>query len=218
MLELSAKRLSAARSLDEVLSQLKQRLPDHRNRLLAFGLATSVALADRKATRAELGLLKSFQAALQVTETEVSRLFEAVEAGQPLGEALGEPLEQLYAETMVLVSAADGQVTHAELDSMLENLAGDPLFKDVSLEQAQKYLRDAVLNLSHEGMPQRLTALAHGLSSHAQRVRAFKLAHAVAWASGEAPSKAELGVLDLLQATFGLSDAEVSRLALRKPT
>lgn len=215
MLELSARRLTQARTLDEVLTHLQQRLPDHRNRLLAFGLATSVTLADRRATRAELGLLKSFQAALNVTEEEVSRLFETVEAGRSLGDALGEPLEQLYAETMVLVSAADGEVTHAELDSMLENLAGDPLFKDVSLEQAQKYLRDAVLNLTAEGMPARLTALAHGLASHPQRVRAFRLALAVANASGEGPSKAELGVLDLLQATFGLADAEVARLTPR---
>jgi tellurite resistance protein len=67
MIEASAKRLSQARTLDDVLHGLKERLPDHRNRLLAFGLATAVALADRKATRDELGLLKSFQAAFGLT-------------------------------------------------------------------------------------------------------------------------------------------------------
>lgn len=215
MLENAAQRLSAAKSLDDVLAHLKQRLPDHRNRLLAFGLATSVVLADRRATRAELGLLKSFQAALAVSEDEVSLVFETIQAGRSLAEALGEPVEQLYAETMVLVSAADGEVTHGELESMLENLAGDPLFKDVSLEHAQKYLRDAVLNLSHHGMPSRLTTLAHGLSTHAQRSSAFKLALRVAWGNGEEPSKDELRVLELLQATFGLSDDDAKRLAVR---
>lgn len=213
LIEASAKRLSQARTLEDILHSLKGKLPGHRNRLLAFGLATSVALADRRATRQELGLLKSFQDSLGLTEDEVSRVFATVEAGGDLGEALGEPLEQLYAETMVLVSAADGKVHPQELSAMMENLAGDPVFKDVSLEAAHTYLRDAVTNLATEGMPQRLTVLAHGLSTHAQRTKAFHLAVRVAYASGK-PAPAELRVLELLQATFGLADDEVARITV----
>ena len=213
MVETSAKRLSHARTLEEIIHGLKERLPDHRNRLLAFGLATAVALADRRATREELGLLKTFQSALGLTEEEVSKVFENVESGDSLAEALGEPLEQLYAETMVLVSAADGQVKWDELSAMLENLAGDPVFKEASLESAQQYLRDAVTNLGAEGLPQRLTVLAHGLSTHPQRSKAFRLAVRIAYASGK-PSPAELRVLDLLQATFGLADDEVARITV----
>ncbi len=211
MVEASARRLANARSLKDILHGLKLRLPNHRNRLLAFGLATAVALADRKATREELGLLKSFQQALGVTEEEVTRVFDNVQSGASLAELLGEPREQLFAETMVLVSAADGQVKQEELNTMLENLAGDPVFKEVTSDAAQQYLRDAVVNLSAEGLPQRLTALAHGLSTHGQRSKAFKLAVRVAYASGK-PSPAELRVLDLLQATFGLADDEVARI------
>jgi tellurite resistance protein len=213
LVEASARRLSHARTLDDVLRALKDKLPGHRNRLLAFGLATSVALADRRASREELGLLKSFQAAFGITEDEVSKVFAAVEANADLSEVLGEPLEQLYAETMVLVSAADGEVRQQELAAMLENLAGDPVFKDVSLEAAGSYLREAVTNLTTEGMPQRLTVLANGLSTHAQRSKAFRLAVRVAYASGK-PSQAELRVLDLLQATFGLADDEVARITV----
>lgn len=213
MVESSARRLANARSLEDILRGLKLRLPNHRNRLLAFGLASAVALADRKATREELGLLKSFQKALGLTEAEVTRVFSSVEAGASLSEALGEPLEQLYAETMVLVSAADGEVKQEELASMLENLAGDPVFKEVSLDAAQTYLRDAVVNLSTDGLPQRLTTLAHGLATHGQRSKAFKLAVKVAYSSGK-PSQSELRVLDLLQATFGLGDAEVAAITV----
>jgi tellurite resistance protein len=213
MVEASAKRLSQGRSLEELIHGIKERLPNHRNRLLAFGLATAVALADRKATREELGLLKTFQAALGLTEDEVSSVFVNVESGDSLSEVLGEPLEQLYAETMVLVSAADGKVHADELNAMLENLAGDPVFKEASLESAQKYLRDAVTNLTSEGLPQRLTVLAHGLSTHSQRTRAFRLAVRIAYASGK-PSPSELRVLDLLQATFGLADDEVARITV----
>lgn len=213
MVEASAKRLAHGRSLEELLHGIKERLPDHRNRLLAFGLATAVALADRKASREELGLLKTFQASLGLTEEEVSSVFVNVEAGDSLAEVLGEPLEQLYAETMVLVSAADGQVSAAELSSMLENLAGDPVFKEASLEAAQGYLREAVNNLTTDGLPQRLTVLAHGLSTHGQRTKAFRLAVRVAYATGK-PSPSELRVLDLLQATFGLADDEVARITV----
>ncbi|HEY1088188.1 MAG TPA: tellurite resistance TerB family protein [Archangium sp.] len=213
LVEASARRLSHARTLDDVLRALKDKLPGHRNRLLAFGLATSVALADRRASREELGLLKTFQAAFGITEDEVSKVFAAVESNADLAEVLGEPLEQLYAETMVLVSAADGEVRQQELAAMMENLAGDPVFKDVSLEAAGGYLRDAVTNLTTEGMPQRLTVLANGLSTHAQRVKAFRLAVRVAYASGK-PTQSELRVLDLLQATFGLADDEVARITV----
>lgn len=213
MVEASAKRLANGRTLEELLHGINQRLPNHRNRLLAFGLATAVALADRKATREELGLLKTFQASLGLTEEEVSSVFVNVEAGESLSEVLGEPLEQLYAETMVLVSAADGQVRQQELSAMLENLAGDPVFKEASLEAAQGYLREAVSNLTTEGLPSRLTALAHGLATHGQRTKAFRLAVRVAYATGK-PSPSELRVLDLLQATFGLGDDEVARITV----
>ena len=213
MVEASARRLSHGRSLADLLHGIEERLPNHRNRLLAFGLATAVALADRKATREELGLLKTFQAALGLTEEEVSKVFVNVEAGESLAEVLGEPLEQLYAETMVLVSAADGEVRQDELSAMMENLAGDPVFQEASLESANQYLREAVTNLSTEGLPQRLTVLAHGLSTHAQRTKAFRLAVRIAYASGK-PSPAELRILDLLQATFGLADDEVARITV----
>ncbi|MFZ5445913.1 MAG: tellurite resistance TerB family protein [Myxococcota bacterium] len=213
MIEASAKRLTQAPSLDAVLHSIKERLPNHRNRLLAFGLATTIALADRKASREELGLLKSIQASLAISDADVSKVFEVVEQGRSLAEALGEPLEELYAETMVLVSAADGKVKKEELASMLENMAGDPTFQEASLESAQAYLRDAVINLTTDGLPQRLTVLAHGLATHARRLKAFRLAVRVAYANGK-PSPAELRVLELLQATFGLADDEVARITV----
>jgi len=213
LVEGSARRLSHARGLDDILSSLRARLPDHRNRLLAFGLATSVALANRRATRAELGLLKTVQADLGISEEEVSRVFEAVESKASLAEALGEPLEQLYAETMVLVCAADGVVRESELKAMLENMAGDPVFKEVSLENAERYLAEAVQQLAAEGLPTRLASLAQGLASHAKRVKAFRLAVRVAYADGN-PSVPEQKMLELLQATFALPDDEVARITV----
>ncbi len=211
LVESSAKALSEARKLEDVLASLRERLPEHRNRLLAFGLATSVALADRLASREELGLLKTFQAALGISEAEVTQLFEVVQRGDSLTEVLGEPVENLYAETMVLVGAADGVVREAELLAMFENLAGDPVFQGLSRAAAEAALKASIANLIAEGIPARLSVLARGLTTKGQRKKAFQLALRIANAGGS-PRAPELKVLELLQSTFGLADDEVKQL------
>jgi tellurite resistance protein len=212
LVERSAKELSEAKRLEDILEKLKTRLPEHRNRLLAFGLAASIAFADRNAAREELGLLKTFQAALGISEEEVQRVVDVVQRGESLTEVLGEPPEQLLTETMVLVGAADGVVRETELRSMFENLAGDPIFKDVSRAAAEAALKTAIDAVAQDGIPRRLAALARGLTTKSQRRKAYQLAVRVAHASG-APGKAELRVLELLQSTFGLADEEVKRLS-----
>jgi uncharacterized tellurite resistance protein B-like protein len=179
--------------------------------MLAFGLAASVALADQRASRLELGMLKTFQAALGISEDEVAQIIDVVEQGGSLAEALGEPLERLYAEVMVLVSAADGKVKEAESRSLVESLASDPLFHDVSPERAQTFISEAVAALASEGLPERLAVLAHGLTTHAQRLKAYELAMKIAHSSGQA-SEAEQRILDVLQATFGIADDEIQRM------
>lgn len=212
LVESSAQRLAEAASLEEILKSLRERLPDHKNRMLAFGLAAAVALADHRATRAELGLLKTFQAALGISEDEVAQIIDVIEGGGSLAEALGEPLERLYAEVMVLVSAADGQLHEPELRALVESFASDPLFHAVSPERAQTFVSESVAALATEGLPRRLQVLAHGLTTHSQRLKAFRLATRIAHANGQQPSAAEQRILDLLQATFGLADDEVARL------
>lgn len=211
LVEGSVRKLASAKRLEDVLSSLRERLPEHRNRLLAFGLAASIAFADRKASREELGLLKTVQSALGISEDEVQRVIDVVQRGESLTDVLGEPAEQLYTETMVLVGAADGVVREAELMTMFENLAGDPVFRDIDRSMAEAALRAAISNLAAEGLPKRLAGLARGLTTRAQRKKAFQLAVRVANAEGQ-PGKAELKVLELLQSTFGLADDEVKKL------
>jgi tellurite resistance protein len=213
LVQKSAKKLASAENLETILGSLRTRLPTHQHRMLAFGLAAAVALADHRATRAELGLLKTFQAALGISEDEVAQMIDVLEAGGSLAQALGAPLERLYAEVMVLVSAADGKLEEEEARSMVESFASDPLFHDVSADRAQAFISEAVSTLASHGLSERLRALAQGISTHAQRLRAFRLAMKVAQSKGK-PSAAERRVLNLLQATFGLADDEVERLRL----
>jgi tellurite resistance protein len=211
LIEGSVAKLSTARTLDTILKSLRERLPDHKTRMLGFGLAAAVAFADQRATPSELGLLKTFQAALGISEDEVARIVEVVQSGGSLADALGEPLERLYAEVMVLVTAADGKVRPAEAMAVVENFAADPAFREVSPERAQAYISESVTALTAQGLPDRMTALAQGLTTHAQRKKAFRLAWRVASAGG-GPSPHEAKILELLQATFGLADDEVERI------
>src|SRR4051812_27798935 len=105
--------------------------------MLAFGLAAAVAFADQRPTRTEPGLLKTFQAALGISEDEVAHIIDTVERNGSLSEALGEPQERLFAEVMVLVSAADGQLGESESESVVEHFAADPVFENVTAERAQ---------------------------------------------------------------------------------
>jgi uncharacterized tellurite resistance protein B-like protein len=214
LVEGSVLRLSTAPKLADVLESLRHRLPDRPNRLLAFGLACAVALADQKATREEMGLLKTLQAALGVSEEEVARIFEVIEDGASLSEALGEPVERLYAEVMVLASVAEGTLESPEADAVVEALAGDPVFSHVNAPDARRMVRDSLEALSRQGLPGRLTVLAHGLTTHRQRLKAFSLAARVVGASGHLPAKRTAKLLELLQATFGLADDEVARAHL----
>jgi uncharacterized tellurite resistance protein B-like protein len=211
LVEHSAKRLEGVTDLDALLGSLRRRLPDHETRLLAFGLAAAVALADQRATRAELGLLKTVQAALGIAEDEVVRVIDAIERGRPLQEGLGEPVARLYAEVMVLVVAADGRLQQSEARAVAEALARDRLFAQLTGALAEQYVSEAVTALREQGLPERLQVLARGIRTHEQRLSAFGLAARVSRATGFV-SADEQRVLDLLQATFGLDDGEVRAL------
>jgi len=210
LVERSVKKLSEAGDLESVMRSLRERLPDHRVRMLAFGLAAAVAFGDQRVPREEVGLLKSLQAALGISEDEVAEIISTIEAGGSLAEALGDPLERLYAEVMVLVMASDGKAKEGEAQALVESLAGDPLFQGVSRGEAQRYVTEAFASLVVHGLPDRLQALARGLTTHGQRLKAFRLACKIAAASEG--GRGEERMLELLQATFGLADDEVERL------
>ena len=108
LVEESVKRLARRQGPRRASSRsLRSRLPDHRNRLLAFGLAAAVAFADQRATRTELGLLKTFQAALGISEDEVAQIVDVDRAGQVRSpRRSGSRWSGCYAEVMVLVTAA----------------------------------------------------------------------------------------------------------------
>ena len=80
----AAQRVAKAKDLGHILPTLAQRLPESDARKLAFGLACSVVMADRKTHPSELTVLKALQNAFDIRESEVVELFEAAENHAPL--------------------------------------------------------------------------------------------------------------------------------------
>ena len=80
----AAKQVAKAKDISQILESLAVRLPDGEGRRLAFGLAASVAMADRKTHPTELAVLKALQGVFQIPDDDVVRLFEAAESHSPL--------------------------------------------------------------------------------------------------------------------------------------
>ena len=143
-------------------------------------------------------------------------LFYVAEAlrGKPLGQRAQEYGFRvglaLVLSLMVLVSAADGKLSDKETRTMVETFAGDPVFENVTPERAMSFVSEAVTALSTEGLAQRLTVLAAGLATRAQRLKAFRLGARMASAAKD--SRPHAKILDLLQATFGIADDEVEKI------
>jgi len=100
----------------------------------------------------------------------------------------------------------------ARLFTQLDLLTLKPQYRQSVVRPLQQALLrgfDAALRMDDPAF--RLQVLAHGLTTHPQRLKAYRLATKIAHASGHV-SAAEQRILDLLQATFGLADDEVSRL------
>lgn len=79
----AAQRISA-HGLQQVLPSLAERLPDPDSRALAFALAASVAVADRRTPPKELAVLKGLQEVFALTDAQVASLFEAAESSAQL--------------------------------------------------------------------------------------------------------------------------------------
>ena len=80
----AARQVTKAKDMQHILPSLASRLPDEPSRKLAFGLAASVAMADRKTHPAELAVLKALQDVFEIDDQDVVRLFEAAESHAPL--------------------------------------------------------------------------------------------------------------------------------------
>jgi len=83
-LEHAAGQVAKGHDLEHVLPSLARRLDDAPSRLLAFGLAASVAMAEHRTRPAEFQVLKALQRAFEIEDAEVAALFEAAASHAPL--------------------------------------------------------------------------------------------------------------------------------------
>jgi len=83
-LEHAAEQVAKKHDLEHVLPSLAKRLDDAPSRQLAFGLAASVAMADRAHLPSELVVLKALQKVFEIDDADVVALFDAAERHAPL--------------------------------------------------------------------------------------------------------------------------------------
>jgi hypothetical protein len=80
----AAQKVANAGELSYILPSIAERLPDKASRELAFGLAASVAWADRRTHPPELTFLKALQQTFELGDEDVARLFELAGGDAPL--------------------------------------------------------------------------------------------------------------------------------------
>lgn len=212
LVEHGAARLAAAPSLEAILASLCERLPRESERLLAFGLATSVAHAGTpNGRKAPTQVLQALQAAFGINELVASHIRDVVARGGSISEALGEKVERLCAEAMVLMTAAEGEFGEEETREMVETLLSEPAFQHMSRTEAVRTLADAVEALVTEGLKARLAAMARGLSLRDHRRKAYALALTVA-RHGDGLSQEKEDLLALLQDALELRAGEIALL------
>ncbi|HKC60486.1 MAG TPA: tellurite resistance TerB family protein [Myxococcales bacterium] len=80
----AAQHVAQVGELPVILQSISERLPDRPSRELAFGLAASVAWADRRTHPPELELLKALQKTFELDDADVARLYELAGENAPL--------------------------------------------------------------------------------------------------------------------------------------
>ncbi len=83
-LQHAADQVAKEKDLAHLLPSIAKRLPEATSRQLAFGLAASVAMANRKQLPHELQVLKALQRAFDIADADVVELFDAAERHAPL--------------------------------------------------------------------------------------------------------------------------------------
>lgn len=117
------------------------------------------------------------------------------------------PEVRAYLETMMMLSLADGEVEDEEIQDLAVTIARHPKMRDLGDRQVIDTLIKSWKEIEKQGMDRRMREIA-GMLSHDQRIDAIGMAISVASSDGQIEPE-EMSVLQKLQKSFGLSDADI---------
>jgi uncharacterized tellurite resistance protein B-like protein len=215
-IEAAAKRaqtLRSQQSFDGRLSQIAEKLETVENRLLAFGMAAAIALADDELHPDELRLLAIFEKAFKLSNDDVNGVIRCIKSGRSFESIFPTHKDEkvsAYIETLVIALRADGRVTRAEIQVLLETVEKAPELRGINMQQADAYIQRSLEVLEREGLEARLSLLGRTLSTEEERFEAFSLALRMIAADGEV-TREEKHLLARLEAIFDMPKSEVKR-------
>jgi uncharacterized tellurite resistance protein B-like protein len=128
------------------------------------------------------------------------------------GKVSADDPRRFVVEAMLGAMGADGEITDEEMAAFDGNLESHELFAGLSSEERGR-LTDLAADAIRDagGGKERVSAIAKGLPSRAQRLAAYAVACEVCVADRDL-AEAEIEFLDRLQAAFALEDAEAKEV------
>ncbi|MBZ4415751.1 hypothetical protein [Myxococcus sp. RHSTA-1-4] len=201
-----ARRLSQA-SDEDIFSSLRGRLPDPRNRLLAYGLAMKAASSDDKQLDLAARFLARLQVELGVTSSQVKEMVLQLAGGASPFKAAAEPpahLHQRVLEMVLLAVGLEATLTEAEVAALAGSQEDEVRFRELVDQQLRRLAFGSEAELPALSVPRQLEALALAPASATHRREAWLLAARFSLAIGR-DLTLEL-LLDLMGELLGVDD------------
>lgn len=212
-----AQKLHSQGNFDARLAEIAALLGTPESRLLAFGMAVAVALADDELHPDELRLLSILEKAFELSNEEVNGIVRCIKSGRSFESIFPTHQDErvsAYIETLVIALGADGKVTRSEIQVLAALVERSPELKGISMQQADGYIQRALDVLKREGVEARLSLLGRTLESQEERFEAFCLALRMIAADGEV-TREEKHLLARLEIIFDLTRPDVARAIAR---
>lgn len=197
---------------DEALfASLRRRLPDARNRLLAYGLAARVAIEDvRLLDSDEVQRVSRIQQGLAVSPAQARALLSGLAEGASPTEVASEPPNRLGARLLELVLLSEGLdacLSPEEVTALHVAQEDPPLLRELCGQLLRRLAFGCQVDASPAAVRRHLEELALVPSTLASRGDALRLAVRFCGAVGHGWPQELL--LCFVQELFGLTDEDV---------
>ncbi|KFA87965.1 hypothetical protein [Archangium violaceum] len=197
----------ASASDEAIFASLRQRLPDERNRLLAYGLAAKVIVSEAELPNpSEVHQLSRLQLGLEVSPSQARAMLSGLAEGTSPTEVASEPSDLLSARVLELVLLSvglDACLSPAEIHALNEAREDLPQLWKLGGQMLRRRVFGCQLEAPLEAVQRQLEGLAIVPSTLASRREALRLAVRFSEAIGHGLPQELL--LCFVQELFGLT-------------
>ena len=213
LIDLAADGIRKAGGGSERVGAIAKGLPNRGHRLTAYNMACEVCVSDADLPETEINYLDALQKALQLDSDEAKEIFEAARANSgllTLEEKAGKMRAMMphFVDCMALMAAADEEVHYEELMGMRAILRNIPDMAVLTIEELDEAIEVSLERISGKNVDDELAKVATAISATNDRYWTTVYMMIVALADGKTDWR-EVAFLKTVEATFGLSDAQM---------